>query len=67
MSYSQENSVQILNAYLYGSINNNKLEMNNNLTINNDDNNRANFEEENCKKNSDFEKEILEKYLILRI
>ena len=58
MSYSQENSVQILNTYLYGNINNNKLEMNNN---NDDNNNRANFEEENCKKNSYFEKENFEK------
>ena len=56
MSYSQENSAQILKTYLYGSINNNKNEMNNNLTINNVDNNLyINFEEENCEKNSDFE------------
>ena len=56
MSYSQENSAQILKAYLYDRINNNKDDMNNNLTIINVDNNlRTNFEEENYEKNSDFE------------
>ena len=56
MSYSKENSEQILKTYLYESINNKKYDMNNNLGIYNVDNNLyINFEEENCEKNSDFE------------
>ena len=53
MSYSQENSVQILNTYLYErKKNNNNLEMNNKLKINNI---CLNFEEEKSENNYDSE------------